>query len=505
MRTLTLPASLLAVLCVLVPVAAQDKPAEGDRSQSRTVDEVPRPKWTLRRAACSRELWIGLPAGEAGSRKLLEQLRDAVDDTTSVAALSLENAGDASPQERAALESVLYRRAVQDLCRELGIAPEPQKRMTRVVLVGVLESCLTALRVAEAPGMPIDGVVLVDPPVADLPPLGDELPRCGVDVLLHPRSDAEFEREQAELVGRLGAWGGNARVMRGPVFDSLKERLRDAHSRLRGYQILGDGEEPLPLPELLKKLEGFDVIFVGELHGNPGSHRLQLEMLRHFAAQPRKLALATEHFERDTQQVLDAYLGGTMPEAEWMKKGRPWPNHADYRPLVELCREKKLPVLAGNIPRRLAARVNKEGPEVLEAFSAEDRAFAARALVAEPGAYKDKFFKFMNAEEGDETAERMYAAQCIKDDTMAESAADWLKANPGARVLHINGGFHSAAGLGVPEKLAALAPGLKIAMVTCISDGEESEAADNEWLVRVPAPRPERMAPMPAERPRRPH
>jgi uncharacterized iron-regulated protein len=86
--------------------------------------------------------------------------------------------------------------------------------------------------------------------------------------------------------------------------------------------------------------------------------------------------------------------------------------------------------------------------------------------------------------------DNMYAAQCIKDDTMAESVADWMKANKGARVLHINGNFHSAGGLGVPEKLAALMPDLKIAMVTCVPVGDAIEAEEDEWIITVPAPRP---------------
>jgi uncharacterized iron-regulated protein len=86
----------------------------------------------------------------------------------------------------------------------------------------------------------------------------------------------------------------------------------------------------------------------------------------------------------------------------------------------------------------------------------------------------------------------MYAAQCIKDDTMAESVSNWLKATPKGRVLHINGNFHTAGGLGVPEKLEALLPDVKMAIVTCIERGDDYEAAVDEWLIRVPGSRPVR-------------
>jgi uncharacterized iron-regulated protein len=160
---------------------------------------------------------------------------------------------------------------------------------------------------------------------------------------------------------------------------------------------------------------------------------------------------------------------------------------------VEVCKEKSLPVLAANIPRRLASRVYKEAPEVMEKFSDEEKSWSANELKALPGAYRDKFMKTMGGAGGhNANLDNMYAAQCIKDDTMAESIANWLKANEGARVLHINGNFHSAGGLGVPEKLTAMMPELKVAIVTCIARGEEQEAAADEWIVTVPAPRPRR-------------
>jgi uncharacterized iron-regulated protein len=205
----------------------------------------------------------------------------------------------------------------------------------------------------------------------------------------------------------------------------------------------------------------------------------------------RPLALTTEQFERDVQEHLDAYLAGKIDEQEFMKKTRPWPNYADYRPLIEFCKENKIPVIAANIPRPLASRVFKEGPDVLEKFSEAEKSWTAAELNAQPGAYRDKFMKTMGAAEGhNDSLERMYAAQCIKDDTMAESIATWLKANSKGRVLHINGNFHSAGGLGVPEKLDAMMPDLKLAMVTCVEQGEEFEPTVNEYVIRVPASRP---------------
>jgi uncharacterized iron-regulated protein len=296
------------------------------------------------------------------------------------------------------------------------------------------------------------------------------------------------------LVERLGSWGASARVLRGNSnFDNLKERLADAYQQLRGYSILTDVAPPASAFELAGQLSAYNVVFVGELHGNPGAHRVQLEMLRRMIEEGGPLALATEQFERDTQQVLNDYLAGKITEQEFRKDGHLWPNYADYRPLVELCKANKIPVIAGNIPRPLANRVYKEGVEVIEKFSAEEKSWSAPEIKALPGAYRDQFFKAMGGMGGhSDSLERMYASQCFKDDTMADSVAKWLKDNPKGRVLHINGNFHSKGGLGVPEKLEALVPDVKIALVTCVQPGDEEEATVDEWLVRVPGSRPMR-------------
>ena len=74
-------------------------------------------------------------------------------------------------------------------------------------------------------------------------------------------------------------------------------------------------------------------------------------------------------FERDVQDILDAYLKGKISEKKFLKQARPWPNYLeDYRPLIEFAKKKGMPVIAANLPRRAAAAVamaNKLSPDVM--------------------------------------------------------------------------------------------------------------------------------------------
>src|SRR3954467_8455063 len=67
-----------------------------------------------------------------------------------------------------------------------------------------------------------------------------------------------------------------------------------------------------------------------------------------------------EMFERDVQIVLDEYLSDLITEQHFLASSRPWGNYkTDYRPLVELAKEKHLDVIAANAPRRYVNMVSR--------------------------------------------------------------------------------------------------------------------------------------------------
>jgi uncharacterized iron-regulated protein len=226
-----------------------------------------------------------------------------------------------------------------------------------------------------------------------------------------------------------------------------------------------------------------DVIFLGELHDNDAGHAfyaaLSNRILELAEEQGRPVTLAMEMFERDTQDLLDGYLAGQLSEEEFLAQARPWPNYKDhYRPLVEQFRAAGRPVLAANIPRRVASRIGREG---LEAGRAS--VFAAHAVHTGPGEYKRRFFETMAAMAGHgagmpvTSLERMFAAQASKDDTMAESIAEHLQqaGDPLPLVLVACGRFHSDYGLGTAERLRARLPELDL-LVFSMSPRADAQA-----------------------------
>jgi uncharacterized iron-regulated protein len=228
---------------------------------------------------------------------------------------------------------------------------------------------------------------------------------------------------------------------------------------------------------MLAEISRADVLFVGEQHDDPNTHRLELALLEGLKRRRADLALALEMFERDVQEHLASYADGRTSEEEFLSRSRPWPRYAtDYRPLVEFARASRWPILATNVPRRLASAVAKGGLDAVA--SSEDRALYAADLQCPKDDYFDRFEESMSEHPmpGAETrtdaengaiVQRFYLAQCLKDETMAESIAR-ARAASGALVVHVNGAFHSDFGDGVPERLRRRLPQLRLVVISIL-------------------------------------
>jgi hypothetical protein len=140
------------------------------------------------------------------------------------------------------------------------------------------------------------------------------------------------------------------------------------------------------------------------------------------------------------------------------------------------------------VPRRLASLVSRGGLAALDTVAASDRPFIARDLsCATTGRYYERFVETMSGHGGPAgatadssrraTTDRFYAAQCLKDETMAESVVDALqRAGPGALVVHVNGSFHSDFGLGAAERVRRRLSAARVVVVTAIPVPDPSAA-----------------------------
>jgi uncharacterized iron-regulated protein len=231
------------------------------------------------------------------------------------------------------------------------------------------------------------------------------------------------------------------------------------------------------LAQVADTLSGYDVVFYGERHGHPGVHLQQMKLLRALVERNPRWVLSFEQFERDVQGTVDEYVARRIGETTLIDKGRAWNNYAaSYRPLLLFARDHQLPVVAAEAPGWAISCVGQWGPAILDRFTPLERTWVADEVHIAPGAYEDKFMAFLgtSAAHGGGTAgtpesvakaQRSFAAQVARDDTMAESIQRALRQHPGYKVLHLTGNFHSSAFLGTVERLRMLDPTLKVAVI----------------------------------------
>lgn len=245
----------------------------------------------------------------------------------------------------------------------------------------------------------------------------------------------------------------------------------------------------LTAAQLASKLQKYDVVFFGEYHDQSEIHQYELELLKAmYKAKGAKLALSMEMFEADNQSKLNNFLADTLSEENFLAASRPWPNYrTDYAPLVNFAKEKKMPVIAANVPRFLAAHVAKNNAST-EGVEAQYQQWLPKHTYAPEGAYKDKFYAQMSSPAAPmkmppQRLAAVYAAQCLKDDKMAESIAAFADAHQNMQILHINGCFHSDAHLGTAQKLEALRPELKVAVITPLERKQKGEKPAGDFVV----------------------
>lgn len=242
---------------------------------------------------------------------------------------------------------------------------------------------------------------------------------------------------------------------------------------------------------MLADLRSAQAIYLGERHDEALDHAMQYRILRALHRDDGTLHVGMEMFQRPFQPVLDDWVAGRLDE-EALRRRTEWDDRWGYdirlyRPLLELVRSRSIPLWALNAPRELTRAVASHG---VDGLSEEQRAQLPE-LVLDDARHQALFREAMREDGGHphadhpETLERLYEAQVVWDETMAETVARALDAGA-SRVVVLAGALHVRAGLGIPERVRRRKPSTSYRVVLPIS-GDDDEAV--ERMVRT-EPRP---------------
>jgi len=237
------------------------------------------------------------------------------------------------------------------------------------------------------------------------------------------------------------------------------------------YQLFDAKGKKTTFEKMLSQSAKADIVLFGEEHDNPIAHWLQLELTKGLLNN-KPLILSAEMFEADNQEALKQFLAGTIDDKGLDSLARLWKNYkTDYKPLVELAKENKLPFVAANIPRKYASRVYKYGFESLDSLPTSEKQWVAPLPIAYDSllpCYAD----ILKASEG-HGGVNLPKAQAVKDATMAYFILQNYKT--GSLCIHYNGSYHSDNYQGILWYLKREKPDLKYLTITTVTQKDPTQ------------------------------
>ncbi len=179
------------------------------------------------------------------------------------------------------------------------------------------------------------------------------------------------------------------------------------------------------IPEIVSASEGKYWIYLGETHDNPDAHILQADIVRALVKGERTVVVGMEMYQRSVQSVLFEWSEGKLSEEEFVEKSQ-WKtqwgfDYSLYKPVFDVIKEKKLPLVGLNVPRDWVRTASREGFDALP----EE---AKKQLPEMDMSNKDhrKVFDALMGGHPGSSADGFYRGQVLWDEAMADSALRYL-------------------------------------------------------------------------------
>jgi uncharacterized iron-regulated protein len=340
----------------------------------------------------------------------------------------------------------------------------------------------------------------------------------------------------------LAACGGGAKYPGGTTPGKPTETMPKGgiEAAMLPYEIIERGGRGVAEADFWTRMTKARAVCIGEEHPNPHHHWVQLHFVREMSKRigKEKFALGLEMFQRPFQGPLDDYAAKRI-DAETLKSRSGWAERwgydwGFYGPTLDAAIGAGGQLLALNAPRELIKKVVRQG---LESLTTDEKSQVPE-LVLDDQNHRAWFDALMgdlgganvhskkeDPEKKDEkkeekkmpddkvhggganphnphgggnvqmpSAERIYTAQVMWDETMADGGAKWLKANPNGHLIILagNGHCHDSA---IVSRLKRRGVTDVISLRPVIDNGEDGALANvlakpmNDYVVVLKLPK----------------
>ena len=240
----------------------------------------------------------------------------------------------------------------------------------------------------------------------------------------------------------------------------------------------------------LVAMRSANVVMIGEVHDNPGHHKLQACLIG-LLSKNAKPALVWEHITPDQSEALQAFLkqdqrtpAGLGEALGWDDTG--WPSWSMFTPIADIALSRGLPMYAGNVTRRDIRAVARKGVGAID----EDRRQKLGLETGLPDALQRDLLKELVASHCDlipaSAFGTMADAQRFRDAQLASVLAK-ARATHGAAIL-IAGNGHVRSDRGVPWHLKRLDGGARIFTISMAETGRGGSGVPTDAVLTADAP-----------------
>ena len=221
------------------------------------------------------------------------------------------------------------------------------------------------------------------------------------------------------------------------------------------------GGHAVAAPRVIRDMAAQQAVLLGEQHAKPVIHAWQAATIAALLDAKRPVVIGIEYLPRSMQPVLDDWVAARLSLEEFRAKSRwdeLWKHDFNaYRPLLELARDRHVPMAALNIERDFIRAVSKQG------FDAAAAGWPGGAPIGKPAAPDPAYVESLKAvflqharEASPEAIARFVEAQTVWDRAFAEGLGDAARAHPGAVAVGVMGAGHVEHGHGAAHQLRAL-------------------------------------------------
>jgi uncharacterized iron-regulated protein len=239
--------------------------------------------------------------------------------------------------------------------------------------------------------------------------------------------------------------------------------------------------------------DGVRFVYLGEGHTNAAHHAMQAKIIEALVKRGRDVIVGFEMFTRPKQEDLNPWSLGWWSEDEFVRRSE-WKTQwgfdfALYRPIFEVVKENRLPMIALNVPRDWVRAVGRGG---LSALTPEQRRQLPQDIDLGWKEHRAVFNAMMGGHpmtgaDGD----HMYAAQVLWDVGMADSILKyWDRCPRSSRtvIVIVAGAGHVMYGLGINGRVAKRTGerGLTVTMVEATDKATVSRGI-SDYVYAAPA------------------